>query len=247
MEYAARGSLFAYVCQQRRLPEDMARWILQQIVLALDYCHKKVGGRRGRAGGRAVRAARPLAAAAPARAPPPSPPTHLALLLPDAPPAAAAPAPLRPHNPQGIAGWDIKLENTLLDWPSHLPMPLAKIAAFGCAAGRPARAGTMGAKGGRPAGRAPRLKPGTRTPLAPARPPRAAGPEQPPPPLSHPLAPPTHPRAPGTRTTTCGLSGQITSGRATRAQRWGGGGAGAGGAARARRAGAAAGRSGLWF
>jgi serine/threonine-protein kinase SRK2 len=43
MDYASKGSLFNYVVEQRRLSEGMARWIWQQMMLGLDYCHKKVG------------------------------------------------------------------------------------------------------------------------------------------------------------------------------------------------------------
>ncbi|KAF6250539.1 kinase-like domain-containing protein [Scenedesmus sp. NREL 46B-D3] len=41
MEYANGGSLFDYVKQHRRLPEKDARWFFQQMMIAVDYCHKK--------------------------------------------------------------------------------------------------------------------------------------------------------------------------------------------------------------
>eukprot|EP00198_Chlamydomonas_reinhardtii_P010066 XP_001699403.1 ser/thr kinase [Chlamydomonas reinhardtii] len=41
MEYANGGSLFSMVRQQRRLKESMARWFFQQLILAVDYCHKR--------------------------------------------------------------------------------------------------------------------------------------------------------------------------------------------------------------
>jgi hypothetical protein len=42
MEYANSGSLFHHVQKSLKLPEDEARWYFQQIVLAVDYCHRKV-------------------------------------------------------------------------------------------------------------------------------------------------------------------------------------------------------------
>lgn len=41
MDYANGGSLFEYVQARNRLPEALARWFFQQLVLAVDYCHKK--------------------------------------------------------------------------------------------------------------------------------------------------------------------------------------------------------------
>ncbi|KAG2499684.1 hypothetical protein HYH03_002619 [Edaphochlamys debaryana] len=41
MEYADSGDLFKYVQQRGRLPEGDARWFFQQIILALDYCHRR--------------------------------------------------------------------------------------------------------------------------------------------------------------------------------------------------------------
>lgn len=41
MEYANNGSLFHYVQQHERLAEKIARWFFQQLVIAVDYCHKK--------------------------------------------------------------------------------------------------------------------------------------------------------------------------------------------------------------
>lgn len=40
MEFANGGSLFDMVSQQRKLREPLARWFFQQLVLAMDYCHK---------------------------------------------------------------------------------------------------------------------------------------------------------------------------------------------------------------
>ena len=40
MEYAAGGDLFSYVQRRRRLGEDDARWFFQQLICAVDYCHK---------------------------------------------------------------------------------------------------------------------------------------------------------------------------------------------------------------
>ena len=44
MEYAQGGDLFNYVLgtTQKRLGENEARWIFQQLVIALDYCHRRV-------------------------------------------------------------------------------------------------------------------------------------------------------------------------------------------------------------
>lgn len=46
MEYANGGSLFELVRQQKRLRETQARWFFQQIILAIDYCHRR-GGSKG--------------------------------------------------------------------------------------------------------------------------------------------------------------------------------------------------------
>ena len=42
MEYAAGGDLFRYVSARRGLPEDEARWFFQQLIVAVDYCHRMV-------------------------------------------------------------------------------------------------------------------------------------------------------------------------------------------------------------
>ncbi|GLC37612.1 hypothetical protein PLESTB_001667900 [Pleodorina starrii] len=41
MEYATGGSLFSYVQSQARLKEAVARWFFQQLVIGVDYCHKR--------------------------------------------------------------------------------------------------------------------------------------------------------------------------------------------------------------
>lgn len=41
MDYAAGGSLIEYMQQRRCLTEADARWFFQQLMLAVDYCHKK--------------------------------------------------------------------------------------------------------------------------------------------------------------------------------------------------------------
>lgn len=41
MEYACGGSLFQYVQRAGRLREAAARWFFQQLIIALDFCHKK--------------------------------------------------------------------------------------------------------------------------------------------------------------------------------------------------------------
>lgn len=41
MEYAAGGNLFTYVQRAVRLKEPAARWFFQQLVIGLDYCHRR--------------------------------------------------------------------------------------------------------------------------------------------------------------------------------------------------------------
>eukprot|EP01023_Acetabularia_acetabulum_P053797 TRINITY_DN6035_c0_g2_i1.p1 TRINITY_DN6035_c0_g2~~TRINITY_DN6035_c0_g2_i1.p1 ORF type:complete len:347 (+),score=61.00 TRINITY_DN6035_c0_g2_i1:322-1362(+) len=40
MEYAAGGDLFDYVVKRGGLKEEEARWFFQQLMVAIDYCHK---------------------------------------------------------------------------------------------------------------------------------------------------------------------------------------------------------------
>jgi len=40
LEYADRGDLFSYVKAKGGLTEDTARWYFQQLILAVDFCHK---------------------------------------------------------------------------------------------------------------------------------------------------------------------------------------------------------------
>ena len=40
MEYAPGGDLFRYVSSKRSLGEDEARWFFQQLIVAVDYCHR---------------------------------------------------------------------------------------------------------------------------------------------------------------------------------------------------------------
>ncbi|DBA91767.1 TPA: hypothetical protein ACH3X1_003357 [Trebouxia sp. C0004] len=40
MEYAAGGDMFQLVVRQRGLPEADARWYFQQLIIAIDYCHR---------------------------------------------------------------------------------------------------------------------------------------------------------------------------------------------------------------
>jgi serine/threonine protein kinase len=44
MDYASGGSLFDYVQARKRLKESVARWFFQQLVFAMDYCHRKARG-----------------------------------------------------------------------------------------------------------------------------------------------------------------------------------------------------------
>lgn len=41
MEYASGGSLFTYVQRAVRLKEAAARWFFQQLIIGLDYCHRR--------------------------------------------------------------------------------------------------------------------------------------------------------------------------------------------------------------
>lgn len=41
MEYADKGDLFSHVRERMVLNEDFARWIFQQLIFGLDYCHRK--------------------------------------------------------------------------------------------------------------------------------------------------------------------------------------------------------------
>ena len=42
MEYAAGGDMYHRVVHCRGLPEGDARWYFQQLVIAIDYCHRMV-------------------------------------------------------------------------------------------------------------------------------------------------------------------------------------------------------------
>ena len=42
MEYASGGDLFQLVVRNRGLQESEARWYFQQLIIAVDYCHKMV-------------------------------------------------------------------------------------------------------------------------------------------------------------------------------------------------------------
>eukprot|EP01024_Parvocaulis_polyphysoides_P068140 TRINITY_DN8262_c0_g1_i1.p1 TRINITY_DN8262_c0_g1~~TRINITY_DN8262_c0_g1_i1.p1 ORF type:complete len:419 (-),score=56.20 TRINITY_DN8262_c0_g1_i1:124-1380(-) len=41
MEYANAGSLFDYVIKNQGLQESKARWFFQQLIIAVDYCHRR--------------------------------------------------------------------------------------------------------------------------------------------------------------------------------------------------------------
>jgi serine/threonine protein kinase len=47
MEYVPGGDMFQYVVSRRGLPEAEARWFFQQLVLGMDYCHRKGEDRGG--------------------------------------------------------------------------------------------------------------------------------------------------------------------------------------------------------
>ncbi len=42
MEYATDGDMFQLVARRRGLLEKDARWYFQQLIIAVDYCHKMV-------------------------------------------------------------------------------------------------------------------------------------------------------------------------------------------------------------
>ena len=42
MEFANGGDMFQLVVANRGLPEQDARWYFQQLIIAVDYCHKMV-------------------------------------------------------------------------------------------------------------------------------------------------------------------------------------------------------------
>ena len=45
MEYAPGGDLYQHVARRKPfpwLPEEQARWIFQQLIIGLDYCHHQV-------------------------------------------------------------------------------------------------------------------------------------------------------------------------------------------------------------
>ena len=42
MEYAGGGDLYHHGAKRRGLRESEARWVFQQIMLAVDYCHRMV-------------------------------------------------------------------------------------------------------------------------------------------------------------------------------------------------------------
>jgi len=41
MEFVPNGDMFNHVVSRRGLPENEARWFFQQLVLGMDYCHRK--------------------------------------------------------------------------------------------------------------------------------------------------------------------------------------------------------------
>jgi hypothetical protein len=56
MDYACRATLAAFIAEEGRMDEWMARWALQQSALALDYCVQRLApaaGAPGRAAGAA--------------------------------------------------------------------------------------------------------------------------------------------------------------------------------------------------
>ena len=47
MEYATGGDMFQLVVGNRGLPEQDSRWYFQQLIIAVDYCHKMVSRAAG--------------------------------------------------------------------------------------------------------------------------------------------------------------------------------------------------------
>ena len=47
MEYATGGDMFQLVVGNRGLPEQDSRWYFQQLIIAVDYCHKMVSKAAG--------------------------------------------------------------------------------------------------------------------------------------------------------------------------------------------------------
>jgi serine/threonine-protein kinase SRK2 len=43
MEYVAGGNLYQKVRKERYIREPQARWLFQQLIIALDYAHRRVG------------------------------------------------------------------------------------------------------------------------------------------------------------------------------------------------------------
>ena len=125
MDYASGGSLFNYVRQRGRLQEPFARWCFQQLILGLDYCHRKA---------RPITSMHRRPARHPISAPPMSPRVRLPAPNVDARTRAPTPTPTSHPYPcvQGVANRDLKLENTLLDFPqAGVQRPLVKICDFG--------------------------------------------------------------------------------------------------------------------
>ena len=42
MEHAAGGDMFQYLVRRQALSEAEARWCFQQLIIAIDYCHRVV-------------------------------------------------------------------------------------------------------------------------------------------------------------------------------------------------------------
>ena len=47
MEHAPGGDMFQYLLQRQALSEAEARWCFQQLIIAVDYCHRVVRMQRG--------------------------------------------------------------------------------------------------------------------------------------------------------------------------------------------------------
>ena len=114
MEYAAGGDLAHYVAAKQGLTEGEARWFFQQLIVAVDYCHRMVGAgccmaaawlRLPKRGLQLLPVGRVLRARSRAR-------------LVDCPRCL-----------QGVSSRDIKLQNILLDGS---PQPLIKVWACKC-------------------------------------------------------------------------------------------------------------------
>ena len=116
------SSLLDYVREKKRLPEDEAAVIFQQLLHALQFCHRK--DVRVPAGGGQAEAAAAGRWRLGARAMQPAPAPVACRLLPSmAPIRPPHSASIHPHPPhRQVVHRDIKLENILIDGAGHMKL-----------------------------------------------------------------------------------------------------------------------------